>query len=98
MRRLPPRSTRTDTLFPYTTLFRSHNIAMMFVPPLIYLGAPATPILKGLPRSFRQRFVAPVLASPVTRAGWGFLTHPLVAVLLFTITQWVWHQIGRAHV
>src|SRR3546814_2400547 len=31
MIRLPPRSTRTDTLFPYTTLFRSliitHNIA-----------------------------------------------------------------------
>src|SRR3546814_20041521 len=24
MRRQPPRSTRTDTLFPYTTLFRSH--------------------------------------------------------------------------
>src|SRR3546814_18301495 len=25
MRRLPPRSTRTDTLFPYTTLFRSRR-------------------------------------------------------------------------
>src|SRR3546814_2869003 len=25
MRRRPPRSTRTDTLFPYTTLFRSRN-------------------------------------------------------------------------
>src|SRR3546814_10800203 len=25
MRRRPPRSTRTDTLFPYTTLFRSKN-------------------------------------------------------------------------
>src|SRR3546814_6358558 len=25
MIRLPPRSTRTDTLFPYTTLFRSHQ-------------------------------------------------------------------------
>src|SRR3546814_3196669 len=25
MLRLPPRSTRTDTLFPYTTLFRSHH-------------------------------------------------------------------------
>src|SRR3546814_3513844 len=24
-RRRPPRSTRTDTLFPYTTLFRSHG-------------------------------------------------------------------------
>src|SRR3546814_3289898 len=27
MRRRPPRSTRTDTLFPYTTLFRS-NLAL----------------------------------------------------------------------
>src|SRR3546814_20424944 len=27
MIRRPPRSTRTDTLFPYTTLFRSHEIA-----------------------------------------------------------------------
>src|SRR3546814_5116476 len=26
MRRLPPRSTRTDTLFPYTTLFRSLQV------------------------------------------------------------------------
>src|SRR3546814_1074318 len=28
MRRRPPRSTRTDTLFPYTTLFRSKEIDM----------------------------------------------------------------------
>src|SRR3546814_17900755 len=27
MRRRPPRSTRTDTLFPYTTLFRSEIVA-----------------------------------------------------------------------
>src|SRR3546814_8918635 len=26
MRRRPPRSTRTDTLLPYTTLFRSHHL------------------------------------------------------------------------
>src|SRR3546814_2854706 len=26
MIRRPPRSTRTDTLFPYTTLFRSHQV------------------------------------------------------------------------
>src|SRR3546814_16771628 len=29
MIRRPPRSTRTDTLFPYTTLFRSENIARL---------------------------------------------------------------------
>src|SRR3546814_9518683 len=30
MIRLPPRSTRTDTLFPYTTLFRSYHLGHMF--------------------------------------------------------------------
>src|SRR3546814_6209327 len=29
MMRRPPRSTRTDTLFPYTTLFRSRAIAVI---------------------------------------------------------------------
>src|SRR3546814_5877441 len=29
MIRRPPRSTRTDTLFPYTTLFRSHEHAVL---------------------------------------------------------------------
>src|SRR3546814_2355232 len=29
MIRRPPRSTRTDTLFPYTTLFRSHDHAIV---------------------------------------------------------------------
>src|SRR3546814_13529131 len=29
MIRLPPRSTRTDTLFPYTTLFRSADLAQI---------------------------------------------------------------------
>src|SRR3546814_4772698 len=29
MIRRPPRSTRTDTLFPYTTLFRSHGFSVL---------------------------------------------------------------------
>src|SRR3546814_17208028 len=29
MIRRPPRSTRTDTLFPYTTLFRSHDLRVV---------------------------------------------------------------------
>src|SRR3546814_9318385 len=36
MIRRPPRSTRTDTLFPYTTLFRSHRSSQAPV-----IGAPA---------------------------------------------------------
>src|SRR3546814_8958031 len=38
MRRLPPRSTRTDTLFPYTTLFRSDR-RMSVSWPLAFGGA-----------------------------------------------------------
>src|SRR3546814_2682459 len=37
MIRRPPRSTRTDTLFPYTTLFRSIR-RHLFVPPTIFGG------------------------------------------------------------
>src|SRR3546814_15073353 len=36
MIRRPPRSTRTDTLFPYTTLFRSG--ALQHVRPCLHLG------------------------------------------------------------
>src|SRR3546814_4025481 len=31
MIRRPPRSTRTDTLFPYTTLFRSHSVGQQLL-------------------------------------------------------------------
>src|SRR3546814_8207747 len=34
MIRLPPRSTRTDTLFPYTTLFRSRHVDDILVEPV----------------------------------------------------------------
>src|SRR3546814_4374563 len=39
MIRRPPRSTRTDTLFPYTTLFRSRHHAVLRRYPLAAVGA-----------------------------------------------------------
>src|SRR3546814_11130572 len=45
MIRRPPRSTRTDTLFPYTTLFRSP------LPVSVFLD------LMGLPQNMRDTFV-----------------------------------------
>lgn len=68
-----------------------HNIAMMIVPPLIYLGAPATPVLRGMPKGFRRRFVEPFLRSSVTRGVWNFLTYPVIAIALFAGSQWIWH-------
>src|SRR3546814_11681874 len=52
MIRRPPRSTRTDTLVPYTTLFRSpsasaHLICRSFLKGAEALGVPFTPDLNG---------------------------------------------------
>src|SRR3546814_7087672 len=43
MIRRPPRSTRTDTLFPYTTLFRSRVLEHV-----LELAAPAANVAQGL--------------------------------------------------
>src|SRR3546814_8361205 len=43
MIRRPPRSTRTDTLFPYTTLFRSHQPAPACGDAQLNAGQPARP-------------------------------------------------------
>src|SRR3546814_1559465 len=40
MIRRPPRSTRTDTLFPYTTLFRSLSVSGVCVPLQCHGGEP----------------------------------------------------------
>src|SRR3546814_5960024 len=43
MIRAPPRSTRTDTLFPYTTLFRSRGLAHGLVVPEVAALDPVDP-------------------------------------------------------
>src|SRR3546814_8043198 len=54
MIRRPPRSTRTDTLFPYTTLFRSSRRRRGVVEPA-RLPAPARSGLSRLPDARRRR-------------------------------------------
>src|SRR3546814_16857251 len=43
MSRRPPRSTRTDTLLPYTTRFRSRNLSLRIVDQLLHLAPRVTP-------------------------------------------------------
>src|SRR3546814_15878565 len=103
MIRRPPRSTRTDTLFPYTTLFRS----MLQVHPVAHSGysiamdsintwvAP----LHDYPWAVTSLFVlvlalAAWLADWITRRVLMRLASRLVQV---SSTQWD-DEIGRAHV
>src|SRR3546814_3561305 len=60
MLRRPPSSTRTDTLFPYTTLFRSAGPSRQF-----------DPLLRGDPAGGRRRVNGRLSGSPERRATVG---------------------------
>lgn len=68
-----------------------HSIVMMIVPPLILLGAPTTPVLRGLPRRVRKGLVGPAMQDPALQAVWRVLTHPVVVIVIFTLSTWGWH-------
>jgi cytochrome c oxidase assembly factor CtaG len=68
-----------------------HLLLMMVAPPLLWLGAPLFPLLRGLPRPVRVFWVAPLLAAPPLRRLFGRLTHPLTALVLFVAATWFWH-------
>ncbi len=68
-----------------------HLLLMMVVPPLLWLGAPFFPLLRGLPAPVRIYWVAPLLrCRPLRRLG-ERLTHPLTALILFVAATWLWH-------
>ena len=67
-----------------------HFILMSIAPPLIVLGAPAVPLLRGVPKPVR------IVLRPLFRARWlhraaRFLLHPLTAWLLMNIAYLGWH-------
>ncbi len=68
-----------------------HLLLMMVVPPLVWLGAPYFPLLRGLPEAIRFYWAAPVLSSPPLRRFARRLTHPAIALVLFIVITWFWH-------
>src|SRR3546814_17347882 len=77
MIRRPPRSTRTDTLFPYTTLFRSRG------PPPQGSAVPPIHCVNRLPRCPARR----PLRGPVTRRSAHLpLSSPITATRRFSIS------------
>jgi cytochrome c oxidase assembly factor CtaG/polyferredoxin len=68
-----------------------HLLLMMVAPPLLWLGAPLFPLLRGLPRNIRTTWVAPLLRAPALRRVCNRLTHPALAWALFVAVTWLWH-------
>ena len=68
-----------------------HMLLMMIAVPLILLGAPAAPVLRGMPRTLRRRLVRPLVRSYAVRGVYRALTHPLIALIAITVALWGWH-------
>ncbi len=68
-----------------------HLLLMMVAPPLLWLGAPLFPLLRGLPRPIRVYWAIPLLSSLPLRRLFGRLTHPLTALPIFVAVSWFWH-------
>jgi putative membrane protein len=68
-----------------------HLLLMSFVPPLLLLGYPVVPLLRGLPRGFTVRVLGPLLQLKTLRRIAHFLTMPVVAWLAMNLIFLGWH-------
>src|SRR5262245_56459098 len=60
-----------------------HLLLMMAAPALFWLGAPITPILRGLPRPVATEWLGPPFASRPLQLFFARLTHPAVTLSIF---------------
>src|SRR3546814_13767441 len=100
MIRRPPRSTRTDTLFPYTTLFRSatwlRHAAASFQPESNQIT-----LADGSTITYKVLIVAPGI-----RLAWEKIDglestlgkNGVTSNYRYDLAPYTWEQIGRAHV
>lgn len=68
-----------------------HLLLMAIAPPLILLGAPALPLLKGLPQWFARGVVSPFLQWRFVKWIGDFLANPAVCWLAATLALIGWH-------
>lgn len=68
-----------------------HLILMSIVPPLVLLGQPVVPLLRGLPRFLRKGVAGPLLRFKPLRSLAHALVLPPVAWLAMNITLLAWH-------
>jgi cytochrome c oxidase assembly factor CtaG/ferredoxin len=68
-----------------------HLLFLVVAPPLLLLGCPALPLLRGLPRSLSHDGVAPFLHSVAAKKLGAFFSRRLSCWLAFVVTLILWH-------
>src|SRR3546814_14604927 len=97
MRRRPPRFTRTDTLFPYTTLFRSPKLALDATNDPNAQGRKADFVANLDPRGDVNPHALTPPPSPYTLSAGSVISASLITGLRSDLPGLV-TEIGRAHV
>lgn len=68
-----------------------HFILMSIAPPLIVMGAPAVPMLRGLPRWIIRKPLHPFFAAPVMQRLMHALSHPAFIWIVMNVAYLGWH-------
>lgn len=71
-----------------------HLLLMSAVPPLLLLGLPTVPLLRGLPNVLNRFVVGPLVRQPAVRAFGRWAVTPVVAWLAMNVTYLAWHVPG----
>ncbi|MDE1156035.1 MAG: cytochrome c oxidase assembly protein [Acidobacteriaceae bacterium] len=71
-----------------------HFILMSIAPPLMILGAPVVPLLRGLPRWLVRGVVGPLMSLRWVHAVSRFVTHPATIWLAMNLSYIIWHIPG----
>lgn len=79
-----------DALF-LSAHMAQHLLLMMVAPPLLLLGDPTIPLLRGLPRRFVKEGLGPFLSWPALNRSLRWITSPPVAWLAFAVSTIAWH-------
>src|ERR1700719_466607 len=79
-----------DSLF-LSAHMTTHFLLMMIAPPLLLLGHPMLPLLRGLPRVFVKEGLGPFLSWPALQRILRWLTSPPIALLAFAVSTIAWH-------
>ena len=68
-----------------------HLLLMIVAPSMLLAGAPAIPIVRGLPPPIAKALVGPLLRSDTVQRVFAWLTQPLVCWIAFVAATWGWH-------
>ncbi|HYL85457.1 MAG TPA: cytochrome c oxidase assembly protein [Candidatus Angelobacter sp.] len=68
-----------------------HLLLMAFAPPLLLFGAPALPLLRGLPQTITRHVASPFLRWRLVKSLGHFFTHPAVSWLAAVLALIGWH-------